>query len=343
MEAWILGLGRVGGQGSATPEASGASRGGGGTDHAAGFSALATSRKSALRARWTSWAACRSVAACATASSCSKGDARLQEAIGSGQRSELLVRGHDQFLGVLPAAAPVGVLDLDGEEAGPVMVEEGGEEVAQEVVGRWGQMLRDVAVPQPPADDVAVLGLHQRVVVRAPGPGFRELLDVQLVQHRRDPVVDVLRPVVGMEGQDAEGERADERFEHGNHVVVGDPGNGRKLLELRHFVDHVDHVGPLLSVAVTAVDGVDAHEARPTLRPGSAPLPDRRRRRPGRPKRGPRVPVRPAPPQVVDVAVRNLRQALETLVAEDMVHAPEGPLRRRPRELAERFVHLGQQ
>ena len=78
---------------------------------------------------------------------------------------------------------------IDGEEAGPVMVEEGGEEVAQEGVGRWGQMLRDVAVPQPPADDVAVLGLHQRVVVRAPGPGLRELLDVQLVQHRRDPVV----------------------------------------------------------------------------------------------------------------------------------------------------------
>ena len=59
-------------QDPATPEASGASRGGGGTDHAAGFSALATSRKSALRARWTSWAASRSVAACATASSCSK-------------------------------------------------------------------------------------------------------------------------------------------------------------------------------------------------------------------------------------------------------------------------------
>ena len=65
-----------------------------------------------------------------------EGDARLQEAIGSGQRSELLVRGHDQFLGVLPAAAPALRLDLDGEQAGPVMVEEGGEEVAQEGVGR---------------------------------------------------------------------------------------------------------------------------------------------------------------------------------------------------------------
>ena len=89
----------------------------------------------------------------------------------------------------------------------------------------------------------------------------------------RSTVVDVLRPVVGMEGQDAEGERADERFEHGNHVVLGDPRNRRKLLVLRHFVDHVDHVGPLLSVTVAAVDGVDAHEARPALRPGSAPRP----------------------------------------------------------------------
>ena len=63
------GVGGAGGQDAATREAS---RGGGGTDHAAGFSALATSRKSALRARWTSWAASRSVAACAAASSCSK-------------------------------------------------------------------------------------------------------------------------------------------------------------------------------------------------------------------------------------------------------------------------------
>ena len=56
------GVGGAGGQDAATREAS---RGGGGTDHAAGFSALATSRKSALRVRWTSWAASRSVAACA--------------------------------------------------------------------------------------------------------------------------------------------------------------------------------------------------------------------------------------------------------------------------------------
>ena len=56
-------------------------------------------------------------------------------------------------------------------------------------------------------------------VVRAPGPGLRELLDVQLVQHRRDPVVDVLRPVVGVKPQDAEGERADERRAGGELVV----------------------------------------------------------------------------------------------------------------------------
>ena len=185
--------------------------------------------------------------------------------------------------------------------------------------------------------------LHQRVVVRAPGPGLRELVDVQLVQHRRNPVVDVLRPVVGVEGKDAEGERADERLEHGNHVVLGDPGNRRKLLVLRHVVDHVDHVGPLLAVAVAAVHGVDPHEARAALRPGPAPLPDRRRRAPRRAERGPGTPVRPASTQVVDVAVRDPRQALEALVAEDMVHAPQDPLRRRSRELAEGLVHLGQQ
>ena len=89
------------------------------------------------------------------------------------------------------------------------------------------------------------------------------------------------------------------------------------------------------------MDGVDAHEARAALRPGSAPLPDRRRRPPGRPERGAGGPVRPRAPQGVDVAVRDLRQAFETLVAEDMVLAPQDPLRRRSRELAEGLVHLG--
>ncbi len=223
------------------------------------------------------------------------------------------------------------------------MVEKGREMVAQERVGIRCQRLRDVAAPQPPAYDVAVLGLDQRVVVRAPGPRLRELFDVQLVQHLRDPVVDVLRPVVGMEGQDAEGERADELLEHGDHELLGDPPNRRKLLVLRHFVDHVDHVGPLLAVAVAAVHGVDPHEARAALRPGPAPLPDRRRRAPRCAVRGPGTPVRPAGTQVVDVAVRNPRQALEALVAEDMVHAPQDPLRRRSRELAEGLVHLRQQ
>ena len=88
----------------------------------------------------------------------------------------------------------------------------------------------------PFLDSTSALSFERR------GRDFRELLDVQLVQHRRDPVVDVLRPVVGVEPQDAEGERAGERREHGDHEVLGDPGNGRKLLELRHFVDHVDHV-----------------------------------------------------------------------------------------------------
>ena len=47
-----------------------------------------------------------------------EGDARLQKAVGPGQRSELFERGHDQLLGVLPAAVPVRILDLDREEAG---------------------------------------------------------------------------------------------------------------------------------------------------------------------------------------------------------------------------------
>ena len=58
--SWDCGVGEWGRK-AASPDASGASRGDGGADHAAGFSALAMSWNSALRARWTSWAASRLV------------------------------------------------------------------------------------------------------------------------------------------------------------------------------------------------------------------------------------------------------------------------------------------
>ena len=197
-----------------------------------------------------------------------EGNAGFEEVLGMGQRPELVVGGGDLVLGVFPASAPVGSRDLDGEEAGAMMVEEGGERVAKEGVDPRGEVFGDVGASEPPADDVAVLGLDEGVVVGAPGSRFGELADVELVEQTDDPVVDVLGAVVGMEAQHPEGEGGDESFEHRNQEVFGDPGDGRKLLVLGHFVDRVDDVGPLLAVAVAGVDGVDAHEAGAALRTG---------------------------------------------------------------------------
>lgn len=85
-----------------------------------------------------------------------------------------------------------------------MMVEEEGEgeRVAKEGVDPRGELFGDVGASEPPADDVAVVGLDRGVVVGAPGSRFGELADVELVEQ---PAVDVLGAVVGMEAQNLEG------------------------------------------------------------------------------------------------------------------------------------------
>ena len=57
-----------------------------------------------------------------------------------------------------------------------------------------------------------------------------------------DLAVDVLGPVVGVEGLDGEVGGGEELLQHENHEVPGDAGHGAKVLELRDFVDGVDNV-----------------------------------------------------------------------------------------------------
>ena len=204
-------------------------------------------------------------------------------------------------------------------------------------------MFGDVGASEPPADDVAVLGLDQRAVVGAPGPRFGELTDVELVEQADDAVIDVLGAVVGVEAQNPEGEGGDEGPEHRDQEVFGDAGNGRKLLVLGNFVDHVDDEDSLLAVAVAGVDGVDAHEAGAALRTGLATHADGGGSAAGPPDGGSGAAVGPATAQVVDMAVGDVGQAREALVAEDFVLAAQDLLGGRSGELAEGLVHLGQQ
>lgn len=72
--------------------------------------------------------------------------------------------------------------------------------------------LLDAAASEPLADDGAVLGLDEGVVVGAPRSGLGELSDVKLVEQPGDVVVDVLGAVVGVEAPDVEGEGLEEVF-----------------------------------------------------------------------------------------------------------------------------------
>ena len=161
-----------------------------------------------------------------------EGDAGPEEVFGAGQGLEPLAGCGDILLPVgLPDAA-AGAGDLGGEEAGPVEVEEGAEAALEEDVDPGDEGVGDVDVAEPPADDRAVLGLDERVVVRAPGPGLRELFGCEACSAgRRDPVVDVLRlPLSAWKARTREGERADEvASSTRNHVVLGDPRNRRQV------------------------------------------------------------------------------------------------------------------
>ena len=99
-------------------------------------------------------------------------------------------------------------------------VEVGGEEVLGEVVDLLGEAGWDVDIAEVLANDGAVLGLEQGVVIGAAGAGLCELLDMEFVEQVGDPPVDVPRAVVGVESMDREGEGGDERFEDGQEEIL---------------------------------------------------------------------------------------------------------------------------
>ena len=109
---------------------------------------------------------------------------------GLGERLELLIGRHDVGVAVALAAAALGVDGLGGEEAGPVEVEIGREDVLGEVVDALGVAAGDVAVAEVLADDRAVLALDEGAVVGVSGSGLGELVDVEGFEQRGDGAVD---------------------------------------------------------------------------------------------------------------------------------------------------------
>ena len=156
-------------------------------------------------------------------------------------------------------------------------------------------------------------------------------------------VVDVLGAVVRVEGPDLEREGGEEVFEDGEHEDLGDAGDGADVLELGDLVDDVEDVKALLAVEVALVDGVDTDEAGAALGIGSAADADGYLDGAGLVEgAGPQAVVAPLA-EVVDVAVGDVREAFEPLVAVDLVLSAEDPLGGGSGEAAVGGVDLGQE
>jgi hypothetical protein len=86
-----------------------------------------------------------------------------------------------------------------------MIVEIGIEVGGVELLQAPGVAGRDVAVAHMFADDGAIFGFGQSVVVAVPGTALG-LLDQQFVQQAGDHAIDELAAVIGMEAENAEGE-----------------------------------------------------------------------------------------------------------------------------------------
>ena len=123
----------------------------------------------------------------------------------------------------------------------------------------------------------------------------------------------------------------------------GDGLDGADVLVLGDLVDEVDQIDALGAVPVALVDGVDAQEAGQAARLRCPPLAHRHRARARADNHGALRAVGSRGAQVVDVARRDARQALEARIAEDVELAVQHDPRRQARHLAEVRVHPRQQ
>ena len=147
-------------------------------------------------------------------------------------------------------------------------VQVGRHHVLGEVVDLTREATRNVGIAEVLAHDGAVLGLDQRVVVGSARSRLGELLDVELVEQLDDAVVDVLRAVVGVEAQGAEGKALEQRFEHRNQERLRDALDRADALELGDLIDQIEVIQGLDAVQIALVDSIDADEAGTTLGAG---------------------------------------------------------------------------
>ena len=189
------------------------------------------------------------------------------------------------------------------------------------MVDRCGAAAGDVAVAEVLAHDGAVFTFHQGIVVGVSGAGLGELSDLEFVEQAGELAVDVLRAIVGVEGQHGEGEAVEEGFEDGQQEAFADALERADELELGDLIDQIDVVETLDAVQI-------ARWTESTRRKPGWPLGAGLRRSPMLTLTGCVLSTGAAPAlvglglsEVVEVAVGDTRQARVAPIAEEHVGA----------------------
>ncbi len=125
--------------------------------------------KSLLRASFRRWAASLSLNVLAIVSNWVKETAGLKKFLASGSDLSFFIRGHHVSQRVSLFDLALGIGEGHGEETGAVEVDIGVQEFLAEGVDLTGVVLRDMAVTEVFADDGAVFGFRQTIVVAVPG------------------------------------------------------------------------------------------------------------------------------------------------------------------------------
>ena len=139
-------------------------------------------------------------------------------------------------------------------------VEIGIEVLAMEAFQLRRPLARNMRIAQMLANNAAVLGLGQGIVIGVPRAGLGQL-NVQLLEQSGDPAVDVFRAIVGMETLDDKGERREDFLQYRDQEAFTDAFDREYALELGDLVDCVDVVDPLDTVQIALVDRVNAQKA----------------------------------------------------------------------------------
>ena len=169
------------------------------------------------------------------------------------------------------------------------------------------------------AHDMAVLAFHQGVVVAVPGAGLGEL-DAQFLQQPGDPVVDIVRAVVGMESQDHERKGLQQVFQGRDEIHLADALDTDHDLEPGHLIYRIDMIDAFFPV-YALVHGIDTDSARLTVTLRLTSFADVTVDRTGLLHRVPLTPVGLRLAQVVQVGHRDTGQALILGLAEHLIGA----------------------